>query len=150
MKICDLDLAESFDSDVKGRVLKSTSNIFVTAAQIGSRIIRFTAASDYAGVWDVVFIEKSELGDTFGKSGSGNELQVFSFIINSLKFFISKYSPDIITFTADKGDSNRASLYTRLVQRIKEPGYHLENIETDETGKTFIIARDGVNISDYR
>lgn len=119
-------LNEVFDSNVPGKVVKQTSSSFITKATIGNRDIKFQAAG-HDSDWEVDFIEQSPTrGDTFSKTGSGNELQVFSFVIESLKLFISLYSPDQVAFTSDKSDGNRSQLYARMGRKVKIPGYTLD------------------------
>jgi hypothetical protein len=136
-------LNEVFDSNVPGKVVKKTASSFITKATIGNRDIKFQAAG-HAGDWEVDFIEQSpKRGDTFGKSGSGNELQVFSFVIESLELFISLYSPAQVMFTSDKSDTNRTKLYKRMSKRVKIPGYHIEIADRGSAGyDIFKIIRD--------
>lgn len=144
------DIIESFDSDVKGTLVRATNDLFTTSAQIGNRKIIFNASMYEAGmdinpehVWEIEFTEKSsQTGTTYGKSGSGNELQVFSFVIESLKELVSRYSPSMIRFDSHKADGNRTSLYKRLARRIKLPGYHLADVESGNHSDFFTIVRD--------
>ena len=136
-------LNEVFDSDVNGKVVRKTNNSFITKATVGERDIKFQAMGA-DGDWECDFIEQSPTkGDTFGKSGSGNELQVFSFVIESLKLFISMYAPDQVMFTSDKSDGNRSQLYARMARRVKIPGYHIEQGDRGAAGyDVFKIIRD--------
>jgi hypothetical protein len=149
MKASDF-ISESFNSDVAGKVVRKSNDLFVTQATIGNRDIKFTAASDSGpeksdslNNWEIDFRETSQTrGDTYGKSGSGNELQVFSFIIESIKLFISMYAPDSISFTSDKSDRSRSTLYARMANRIKIPGYHVEQKPGSSGYDLFYILRD--------
>ena len=133
-------LHEVFTSDVKGSVVRRTPDVFVTEAFIGSREITFTA-DRFTEYWEVGFIEKAPgKRTTYGISGSGNELQVFSFVIESMKLFISLYSPEKIIFSADKDDRNRGRLYLRMLQRISIPGYKIEH-HTEWHGQVFTLTR---------
>lgn len=142
MKAIDI-INEVFDSNVPGKVVKRTNSSFITKATIGNRDIKFHA-SGYEGDWEVDFVEQSPTkGDTFGKSGSGNELQVFSFVIESLKLFISTYQPQQVMFTSDKSDANRSKLYATMAKRVKIPGYHVEVTDAGMAGyDMFKIIRD--------
>lgn len=140
MKASDFILSEAFDSDVKGKLIKRTNDLFITQATIGNRIIRFQA-DYYNGEWGIAFVEKGPKGDTFGKSGSGKEMQVFSFVIESLRLLIAIYTPETIYFTSDKSDTNRSKLYRRIAARIKLPGYHLE-VGASSGYDEFYIRRD--------
>lgn len=137
-----MKITEVFNSDVKGKVIKRTNNSFITKATIGDRDIKFQAAGN-DGDWEVDFIEQSSKGDTFSKTGSGNELQVFSFVIESLQTFISMYAPAQVAFTSDKSDGNRSKLYNRMAKRINIPGYHIEHSDRGPAGyDIFKIIRD--------
>lgn len=143
MKISDI--TESFDSNVHGKLIKATNNVFSTRAKIGNRDIVFSATSYNPtgdNIWEIEFVEKGIHGSTHGKSGSGNELQVFSFVIESTELLIAKYKPSEIQFTSHKADGNRSSLYTRLVKRIKIPGYHVADIESGIHDDLYRIVRD--------
>jgi hypothetical protein len=117
------NITESFNSDVKGKLTRNTSYMFSTETEIGNRRIVFIGAKNDDDIWDIMFEEKGSKGSTFGKTGSGNEMQVFSFVIDSIKELISRHSPRIISFTAEKSDGNRSKLYTKMLTRIKIPGY---------------------------
>lgn len=147
------EITESFDSVVQGQIVRATNNLFTTSAAIGNRKIVFNASSYEAGsdiapvtIWEVEFTEKSnDTGTTYGKSGSGNELQVFSFVIDSLNVLVARYAPAEITFSSHKADGNRTSLYRRMANRIKIPGYHLSDVESDSTSDIFRIVKDSAD-----
>lgn len=148
MRLHEIEIFESFNSDVNGKVVRATSDLFTTRATIGDRDIVFNATCmqpDEArqdGIWEIEFIEKGAHGSTYGKSGMGNELQVFSFVIESTKLLIAKYKPAEIQFSSRKADGNRSSLYTRLVNRIKIPGYSVASTIHDTHADLFRIVRD--------
>jgi hypothetical protein len=93
-------------------------------------------------VWEIEFTEKTPGNSTYGKTGSGNEMQVFSFVINSVKELVARYNPAEIEFGSAKEDGNRSALYTRLVNRIKIPGYHVANTVQDTYTDLYRIVRD--------
>ena len=143
MKLSDI-LDESFDSNVSGTLVRATNDLFTTKAIIGDRTIVFNASGfeeDATYKWEIEFTEKTPGNTTYGKSGSGNELQVFSFVIESIKELISRYSPDEIIFGSHKADGNRSKLYKRMATRIKIPGYYLADIESDQFTDKFSIVK---------
>jgi len=145
MKISEFSLIESFDSNVQGKLVRATNDSFTTKADIGNRTIVFNASSfkqDEKDIWEIEFTEKTSGNITYGKTGSGNQMQVFSFVIDSLKELISRYSPDQIIFGSHKEDNNRTSLYKRMATKIKLSGYHLADIESDSYTDKFIIVKD--------
>ena len=148
MRLYDIKIDEAFDSEVKGDVIRATNNLFTTAASIGNRKIVFNASAYERGgenpdtIWEIEFTEKTPGNVTYGKTGSGNEMQVFSFVINSVKELVARYSPAEIEFGSSKADSNRSALYTRLIKRIKIPGYHPAEVASDTYTDVFRIIRD--------
>ena len=123
------ELIEAFTSQVPMQIIRASDDLFTTRAEINGRFISVNCASyeDNVGrkIWEVEFSEKdkNQVGSTFAKTGSGGEMQVFSFVISSLKELISRYDPDEITFSSYKADGNRTHLYQRMLTKIKIPGY---------------------------
>jgi len=142
-----MKLNELLDRKVKYHVVEKEHHKFATGAKIGDRTIVFEAQYDPAEhTWEVTFeefSEKNELG-SYDVTGSGNELEVFSMIKGSMEEFIGRYTPDQVVFTASKktGKSNRADLYTRLLNRFKIPGYKLFKHDS-KTGAYFKLTRNG-------
>ena len=132
---------EVFNSNVPGKVTRKTATTFQTRATIGERDIIFDGEGR-DGEWEVAFTENHpKTGSTFGKTGSGNELQVFSFVLESLQLLISIYSPVSVEFTSEKSDGNRSQLYSRIARKVKVPGYHLD-VEDRVHRDLFRIVRD--------
>jgi hypothetical protein len=148
MRLYELIIFESFDSDVSGRIVRATADHFTIETELAGRKIVFNAAVNIPdevrrdGDWEIEFIEKKGTKVTYGKTGSGSEMQVFSFVIACIKELTARYHPASISFDSHKKDMNRSKLYQRMVQKIKIPGYHpLEKSQTDTTD-TFRIVRD--------
>ena len=144
-------ITEVFTSNVSSEVVRSTSDLYTTKATIGGRVIVFNASQydddEGKSVWEIDFTEyeKDGTGTTFRKTGSGNELQVFSFVIESIKDLISSYHPDQLTFTSHKADDNRTKLYQRMLNRIKVPGYHAAPVDSGEYDDYFKIVKDNLD-----
>ena len=136
-------IPESFDSNVQGKLVRATNDLFTTRATIGSRDIIFNATfDDNTDAWEIEFTEKGDHGSTYGKSGMGNELQVFSFVIESINELVARYKPKEIEFSSHKADGNRSALYRRMLNRIKIPGYTPADIMSNEYTDIFSIKRD--------
>lgn len=121
------EITESFDSQVQGEIIRATDSLFTTRATINNRIITVRASSYNEGnkkVWEVLFDSTKDGKTTVKKTGDRGEMQVFSFVIETIKELIARYHPDRIEFTSSKADENRTKLYTRMVNKIKLPGYH--------------------------
>lgn len=144
-------LNEVFTSNVSSEVVRATSDLYTTKATIGGRVIVFNASQydddEGKSIWEIDFTEyeKDGTGTTFRKTGSGNELQVFSFVIESIKDLISSYHPDQLTFTSHKADDNRTKLYQRMLNRIKVPGYHAAPVDSGEYDDYFKIVKDNLD-----
>ena len=144
-------ITEVFTSNVPSEVVRATSDLYTTKATIGGRVIVFNASQfdddEGKSIWEIDFTEyeKDGTGTTFRKTGSGNELQVFSFVIESIKDLISSYHPDQLTFTSHKADDNRTKLYQRMLNRIKVPGYHAAPIDSGEYDDYFKIVKDNLD-----
>ena len=136
MKI--LELVEAFDSKIPYDVVRSSPELFTTKATIGDRAIIFNAAANEEGmgmepeiVWEVDFYEKTPGNITFSKTGSGGEMQVFSFIIDSLKELAARHHPETIRFSSHKADMNRSKLYQRMIAKLAPGiGYHLADLKS--------------------
>ena len=138
---------EAFNSQVPYSVVRSSNELFTTRATIGDRDIVFNAQGNSEGtqgevVWEVDFYEKTPGNMTFGKSGSGSELQVFSFVIDSLKELAARYHPDTIRFSSHKADENRTKLYQRMLTKIAPGlGYQLTDVESGGSDDIFVIKK---------
>jgi hypothetical protein len=138
---------EAFDSQVPYNVVRASNDLFTTRATIGDRDVVFTAQGRTEGaqgtvVWEVDFYEKTPGNMTFSKSGSGSELQVFSFVINSLKELAARYHPDTIRFSSHKADENRTKLYQRMLTKIAPGlGYQLTDVESGGSDDIFVIKK---------
>lgn len=136
-------LQELLDSKVKYTVTKETAKIFTTQAEIGGRVIHFEALNDGEQGWVIDFAEvvtkNDRTGHHFGRTGSGSELQVFSMIVDSLKEFVARYHPTLVTFTADKdGESDtRAKLYRRLADKYFKGWKRSEFVHGNTTHFTY-------------
>ena len=147
-----VEIKESFDSNEPYTVVKASNDSFVTNAEIGERTIVFTANMREVGMdtaptlaWEIEFIERSADSRSYNKTGSGNELQVFTFVIDSIKELVARYAPDEIIFGSEQSDINRTTLYTRLANRVKLPGYHLSSIHSGSRDDRFSIVKDDTN-----
>jgi hypothetical protein len=139
------EITESFDSQVQRTIIRATESHFATRATINDRIITVRASSFDEGdqkIWEVLFTSTKDGKTTVKKTGERGELQVFSFVIETIKELIARYQPDRIEFTSSKADENRTKLYNRMANRIKLPGYHPAKVVIgDGTDDYFAIER---------
>jgi len=122
-------LKEILNKNVIYDIVKQNASTFSTMARIGSRDIKFTASINTDDEWAVEFTEYQandrHSKGTYKKTGSGNELEVFSMIKASIEEFIELYNPKEIYFTSEKSNDSdsRSKLYDRMMSRFKIPGY---------------------------
>lgn len=147
-----LSLEEAFDSKVDYEVPTATANAFKAVASIGDRDVVFVAESmegDESGDWSVEFYEQANLdtkvmklgGSKYAKTGSGQEFKVFSFVLSALTHFVEQYQPARISFTSEHSDSNRTSVYKRMIKKFNVKGYRLDHIENIGKASHFVIVR---------
>jgi len=140
-------ITEAFDSIVPYEVTRATNDLFTTRAEINNRNIIFNAQGNDEGngfesnvVWEVDFYEKTPGNMSFGLTGAGGEMKVFSFIIDSLKELKARYSPETIRFTSHKADGNRTKLYQRMIDKIAPSiGYKLSDIKSSTADDVFVL-----------
>ena len=87
-----------------------------------------------SGTWEVIFTVDSELAVT--GEGDGDEMKVFSTVLDIMSDFIKNKDPEQLYFTAEKSPvygSSRIRLYNRLVKRFASSrGYRLK--DKDDAG----------------
>ena len=148
---------EAFNTSVQPEIIAQNSEEFTTSAKIGNRTIIFHAR-DFG--WDGWYIDFTERGsknrrpldwippktdrESYSATGSGNQMQVFSFVIQNIKTLVSLYDPPRIVFTAMK-EGNRADLYAKIISRVQIPGYKLNEKLTRENQDKKIFVIDKVD-----
>jgi hypothetical protein len=118
-----MKLDELLDRKVAYEVLRDKPDLFVTKATIGERDIVFSAeqfAGDDGLYWGVAFEEHRDGDHTYAATGSGDEFKVTSMVAASMKEFLQRYSPERVTFSAEKTgpDDPRVAIYRRLADKL--------------------------------
>lgn len=131
-----MKLNEILNKKIDYEVVRAVGTLFHTQATINDREIHFSAIDEEDGSWELSFGEKKAGGKvSYGKTGSGGELEVFSMVKASIEEFVQRYQPEQMHFTADKdGDekgNTRADVYERLMKRFKIPGYSFKRVKRD-------------------
>jgi hypothetical protein len=101
----------------------------LTSAKIRSS--KFVESNKNLPVYDITFEDsdyspmKDEQGkSSFGITGEGNAVEVFSKVVGLLRDFLSTNNLRVISFTAS--EPSRIKLYNRMVKRLaSELGYSL-------------------------
>jgi len=145
------EITETLDSSVKGELIRATNSFFSASSAIGDRKITFNATiyNPENNSWEIEFIERTPKGPTYSPTGSGNGLQVFSFVVECVKEVISRYHPNEIVFNSHKADKGRSKLYTRMLDRMNKlnalPGYSFNpttDINSTKSSDVFRIVKD--------
>lgn len=137
-----MKLAEILDKKIEFEVVKDNGELYKATAKIGDRIIGFEADhEDGEGTWEVIFYQTNLDGNAmkFHATGEGKELEVFSMVKTALLDFVQKQKPEKFYFSATKLEKAqaRASLYNRLIERFKLPGYTYERREYESNDKFY-------------
>jgi len=82
---------------------------------------------------------------SFKLTKSGHEFQLFATVIQVLKEFILKIKPNVISWTADKTEESRVSLYSTMLKKLKPEiaklGYTINGQGQDGAYSTFSIQK---------
>jgi hypothetical protein len=140
------EIQESFNTLAPKQTVSSSPNGATVKTKIGNReivyMVHIGKGFEDETVATIEFSEKALDGktSTYDKTGSGNEMQVFAFVIDCVRDTIIDYSPDIIEFVAVKSDGNRGRLYKKLASKIS--GYTLRDVEDGRFEELFVFVRD--------
>lgn len=133
-----MKLLEILDKPLPFKVVGDGDFTWMAAFAAGDRVIKFEAENEGAmddddeGEWTIVFGEKVKNSDeyptyNYDKTGSGNEIEVFSTLKSIIAKFINDKKPETVVFSADKsGKNNRARLYAKLFKKNLPAGWRLE------------------------
>jgi len=133
-------------------VIKDNDRQYFTEIKIGNKTFNFAAVKMGGRKWGIAFgdVQKNDIGLqrlSYVPTNDKNQLEVFSFVKDSIFAFIEKHDPGMITFEA-KSDSGklktaRADTYERLINRFKLPGYTVHRgIMPGDNEETFSITKD--------
>lgn len=143
-----MKLFELFDTKVNYEVVTDTNNSFETQARIGSKIINFVAYLDYGSIWDVGFHYMNLNGKniSYSMTNDNHQLEVLSFVKQSLLELIARYQPEEIVFTADKESSedsknSRARVYKKMLKDLESHGYSLHVIPLGKNSEHFSLTK---------
>ena len=143
-------LIESLDTNIEYKVVNNDPKHFTASAEIDGFVIVFEARRGAPGHWSIIFYQYNQLSSrvAYGRTGSGSELVVFSFVMKSLTEFLNKYKPSYVYFTAVKAESSRVRLYSRMVKKYADRlGYTMTDPGQSPAVEKFLLTRKdgGVN-----
>jgi hypothetical protein len=142
------DFLESLDSKVEYDVISHSPSLYKVRSLINGReiLVYFTLSNQSPDHWIFEFAESnvksSSKSSTIKLTGSGGELKVFSLVKTVLLEFIELYYPEVIEFTADKSEGNRARLYARMLQKLNVPKYEIDHDDSYGDDSVFRLVRE--------
>jgi len=124
-------LDESLNSNIDSIITLDTDTRYIEKALIGDRTIvvsgQFHGKRFWNGeerqIWYVAFHEEKDDEMTFDLTGNGEELKVFSFVVNAIRNIVKEKDPHYLIFSASKSDGSRSGLYSRLLSRYLPKNY---------------------------
>lgn len=123
MKIVEENSKRQLDELFKGKTYslgwkRDEGNSFSASFMSGDNqyIVKFHE-TEYM-VYDISFHINNGTTPTHDPSGTGDQYNVMTTIIEAVRIFINRRHPDVITFSGDLEDGH-AKLYTAIVKRLK-------------------------------
>lgn len=143
-----MNLLEILNTQVQAKIVSAEPSNYATVAKIGGRNIHFSVRRDDPKLnnWTMQFSERTAKGlkgfdDNFNPTGHGSELEVFSFVLQSLRGFAALYRPNEIKFLSSKKNET-TPLYAKLAKKVSLPGYSLGGVSDLDKFDEFKIVKD--------
>lgn len=125
-----MKLLELFEPNSKSKVGSNSAEMYEESKQIGDFTISFQARNEGRNQWEVFFIAIDKEGNSsWEPTGSGDEVKVFSFVVNAMRNFIKARDPRRFNFSSKKVEGSRASLYRKFVERFLKDKYIAQEYE---------------------
>jgi hypothetical protein len=161
-------LLELFNQPAPSKMVKSDQDEVVFRASLSDgTALNLTFSQIRQGQWKFAFTRhtpergvmnriRSAVGidpklsaGSYGKTGQGNQGEVFATVVAVIKQFYGEYNPFQLVFTADKGDTgmddSRASLYASMVLRMFPSSRYDVKIDDAMSFDQFTITRKDQN-----
>jgi hypothetical protein len=124
------ELTELFDRVVEYTV-HQTEDVFKAEFTVGGRLIRWEAVEEMKydvnhnpdPEWDISFCEVDGNESNYELTNGGNEFQIMGTIRAIMQEFFQTINPQAVKFSADNGDTSRASLYTKMASKFIPKSY---------------------------
>lgn len=107
--------------DHGGKEQVTNAGDFEVSKKIGDYTISFHALQNGLtnNKWEVHFTAVDAKGKaSWDPTGAGDEVAVFSFVINAMRKFVDKFKPSRVQFSSEQKAESRTKLYQRLVKRF--------------------------------
>ena len=131
---------ELFDRPAQWRLVLYDDDLWVYVANINDKKLQVNFQLSNDDIWVVTFSIDGDLAIT----GEGDEIKIFSTVLDVMKDFIQREVPQDLYFTAAKtpeSNNSRIKLYTRLIKRFaRDHGYRLVRTDDgrEEVGYTLV------------
>lgn len=141
-------VTETFDSVHRMTLDKNSGHDYIVSSVVDNKKVVFRATRTLSILdgktpsWEIVFWIVDDKGDDrYDRTGTGNQLKIFSFVIQSLKDFIIDKDPEMIEFSASKADGNRVRLYSKLASKVNSSGYVQAGTVDGKHDKYFVFKK---------
>jgi hypothetical protein len=132
-------LTETFDIPVSYDIRKQIDNLFEVRFKSNNETYCFYAeqTSKDLNYWEIAYgYTESDRSINYNPKNNKGSIKVLSTIVDIIKKFISLYSPNLISFTADN-KYNLRSLYnkmtTHLIKYFEQFGYHKKEVDLEDS-----------------
>jgi len=132
---------ELFDKPARWRLVKDTDKIIKYRSSIDDKDLVVFFHRRGSNKWEVSFAVDHE----FSVTGEGDEIKVFSTVLDIISDVIQTKEPEELNFTAEKSldsSSSRIRLYNRLIKRFAvSHGYRLTDKDDREWKVVYTLVK---------
>lgn len=123
-------LNELFQERKDWKIDEARDDGFIAKFEVGTKTWTLSAEfvpsyARYNG-WEIVLLDEKEQYNLTGLAGE-NAIEVYSYVVSILKYFISNYGPKLMYF--DGFDPKQHKFYQKLIKRfskeLKKSGYEI-------------------------
>lgn len=130
-----VSLLTKTEDEVKYKFETKSKDLYVIVFE------RLTNFGKPANKWSISFKNKNKnSADDHDTTNTGDEIKVFSSVIDAMKKFVKDYDPQKLSFISTKtntkgsGGENRSRLYERMLKTLaSQNGFKYEVVNTDKT-----------------
>ncbi len=130
-----VSLLTKTEDEVKYKFETKSKDLYVIVFE------RLTNFGKPANKWSISFKNKNKnSADDHDTTNTGDEIKVFSSVIDAMKKFVKDYDPQKLSFISTKtntkgsGAENRSRLYERMLKSLaSQNGFKYEVVNTDKT-----------------
>lgn len=125
------DLTEAFDSpyDLKWDLANNANWRARFSSKNKEYVVNFYREDDdtyvkpdgsfVEGIWEVMFYADGSVDREYGVTGGVEDVsKVFATVIKAIEHFVDKARPSAFMFNSKEGETSRAKLYSRMIDRL--------------------------------